>query len=89
MRYQNTIVSVAETEWRYNIWKRWSLVGFTGAGFAYPDFEGFKFEDAKISYGGGFRYFLAKQYGMHAGIDIARGPEKWIWYVVIGSSWFR
>ena len=89
MRYQDNIVSVVETEWRYNIWRRWSLVGFTGAGFAYPEFKAFSFDRAKINYGGGFRYYLARQYRMHAGIDIARGPEEWAWYIVVGSSWLR
>lgn len=38
---------------------------------------------------GGFRYSIAKQYGMQAGIDVAAGPEGWAWYIVFGSSWMR
>ena len=89
MRYQDNSVSVFETEWMVNVWKRWSLVGFTGVGFTAPAIDSYKWDSAKGSVGGGFRYFLAKQYGIHAGIDIARGPEEWAWYLIIGSNWFR
>jgi hypothetical protein len=89
MRYQDNNVSVFETEWRVNVWKRWSLVGFTGVGFTAPTIDSYQWDSAKASVGGGFRYFLAKQYGLHAGIDVARGPEEWAWYIILGSNWFR
>jgi hypothetical protein len=37
--------------------------------------------------GGGFRYLLARQFGVRAGLDVARGPEDWAWYVVFGNAW--
>ena len=37
----------------------------------------------------GLRYLIAKSYGMHMGIDVARGPDQTIWYVVFGNGWFR
>ncbi len=89
MRYQDNMVAVGETEWRWNAWKRWSLVGFTGAGFTSPNIQSFQLEEAKITYGTGFRYFLAKQYGMHVGLDFAWGPEDFAWYITMGSAWFR
>ena len=69
-----------ETEWRWNLYKRWSLVGFVGAGEALENY-GDIFNDVKVSGGAGFRYFLAKQYGLHAGIDVSRGPEIWAWNI--------
>ncbi len=39
--------------------------------------------------GTGFRYLLAKQYGLHTGIDISRGPEIWAWNITVGSNWGR
>lgn len=88
MRYQNEVVLTAETEWRWNFYKRWSLLGFVGAGQAMEDFSDLA-NDIKVAGGGGFRYFLAKQYGLHAGIDIARGPEIWAWNITVGSYWGR
>ena len=64
------------------------MVGFVGAGEALKDY-GDIFQDIKVAGGTGFRYFLAKQYGLQAGIDIARGPEIWAWNITIGSNWAR
>jgi len=89
LRYQDHAVAVGETEWRWNVWRRWSLVGFTGAGWTAPQLDKFVLNQAKITYGTGFRYFLAKQYGMHIGLDFARGPEQFAWYLTFGSAWFR
>ena len=88
LRYQNDNVYTVETEWRWNFLKRWSVVGFVGAGEALKDY-GDIFQDIKVAGGTGFRYFLAKQYGLHAGVDIARGPEIWAWNITIGSNWAR
>ncbi len=87
-RYQEANVYAVETEWRWNLYKRWSLVGFVGAGEALEDY-GDIFSDVKVAGGTGFRYFLAKQYGLHAGVDISRGPEIWAWNITIGSYWGR
>lgn len=88
LRYQGNNVYTVETEWRWNFIKRWSLVGFVGAGEAMDDY-GDIFTDMKAAGGGGFRYFLAKEYGLHAGVDIARGPEDWTWNITVGSNWGR
>jgi hypothetical protein len=88
LRYQGYNVYTLETEWRWNFIKRWSLVGFIGAGEALPDY-GDIFDDVKVAGGTGIRYFLAEQYGLHAGVDIARGPEIWTWNITIGSHWGR
>lgn len=89
LRYQDNHVLTLETEWRWQFYKRWSILGFIGSGFTSPDLQSYQITEAKISGGGGFRYFIAKDYGMHIGIDIAKGPEDWVWYLTIGSSWLR
>ena len=89
MRYQEQHVGILETEWRYQFFRRWSLVGFFGVGFALPDFEDVLKNQGRPAGGLGFRYFLARDYGIHAGVDVARGPEQWAWYLTIGSNWFR
>lgn len=88
LRYQGNNVVTAETEWRWQIKNRWSMVGFIGAGDTMKTYNDFG-QNIKVSGGGGFRYFLAKDYGLHAGVDIARGPEQWTWQFTIGSNWGR
>jgi len=88
LRYQGENVLTAETEWRWNVVKRWSLVGFIGAGDAMKYYSDFG-KNLKVAGGTGFRYLLAKQYGLHAGIDVARGPEDWTWNITVGSNWMR
>jgi len=37
--------------------------------------------------GGGARYLIARELGLQAGIDVARGPEEWAVYLQVGSGW--
>ena len=86
LRYQGEKAGSVEVEGRWVVHPRWSLVGFAGAGMAEgTDAQG----DASDIYagGGGFRYLLARKVGMWAGIDAARGPEDWAFYIQLGSAW--
>ncbi len=89
LRYQNNLVNVLETEIRYAVWKRWSLIGFVGAGTASIKYDKEMFDNVHPAGGLGFRYLLAKQYGLHLGLDFAHGPEQFAWYLTFGSNWFR
>ena len=42
-----------------------------------------------VGLGGGFRYLLARALGLRMGMDIARGPEDWAFYISVGSGWLR
>lgn len=89
MRYQSDMAWVTDVELRQRVYKRWSLIGFWGAGAAVP-YENWKDNiDFKTSIGGGFRYFMARMYNMHAGVDVAKGPEDWAWYIIVGTYWGR
>jgi hypothetical protein len=87
MRYQDRYALVAETEARWDITPRWAADGFVGIGKAYGDVV--SFSDAELVYGagGGFRYLLARHYNLYGGIDVARGPEQWAVYIVVGQWW--
>ena len=37
----------------------------------------------------GFRYLLARLFGLHAGVDVAHGPGQWVFYIQMGSAWAR
>ncbi len=89
MRYQGKTTYLAETEFRYDFTNRWSVVIFTGYGEATPINEEFFIKQKAYNFGAGFRYLIARLYGARMGIDIARGPEEWVFYIQFGSSWFR
>jgi hypothetical protein len=89
MRYQNDLAAVADFEVRYGFYSRWSLIGFVGIGAAVPYEQWQNNINLHTSVGGGFRYFLARIYNIHAGIDVAKGPEEWAWYITVGTYWMR
>jgi len=88
-RYQGNIFSVGEVEFRWDIVSRWSAVFFAGSGKAYDSWSGFSDASWHSSGGGGFRYLIARKFKLRAGLDLARGPEQWAYYLVFGSSWRR
>ncbi|MGH2570804.1 MAG: BamA/TamA family outer membrane protein, partial [bacterium] len=71
IRYQGEEVAQIETELRWQFWERFSLVGFAGTGATWNDFEDFAASQSIVTGGGGFRYELARKYGIHMGLDVA------------------
>ena len=89
LRYQGEEVAQIETELRWQFWKRFSLVGFVGGGAAWNHFERFNSTQTIVTGGAGFRYEIARAYGLHAGLDFAAGPDNTAVYIQIGSAWAR
>ena len=89
MRYQGDEAAVIEAELRWQFWMRFSLIGFVGTGAAWNDFERFSNKTSIVTGGTGFRYELARKYGLHMGVDVAFGPDDPIIYVQFGSAWMR
>jgi outer membrane protein assembly factor BamA len=89
LRYQGEEVAQIETELRWQFWKRFSLVGFVGGGAAWNHFERFNSTQTIVTGGAGFRYEIARAYGLHAGLDFAAGPDNSAVYIQIGSAWAR
>ena len=88
MRYQGKTVTVGEAEFRWNFQTRWSLILFGGVGNAESaDFVAAA-DDTVYSKGVGFRYFIARRFGAHAGIDAAKGPEDTALYITFGQAWY-
>ncbi len=85
----HTFIFQAEAEIRWQFWKRLSLVGFIGAGKRWSEFDRFDDSGTVTAGGTGIRYELARRHGMHAGIDVAFGPEDPAIYVQFGSAWAR
>ncbi len=89
MRYQGEEVAQVEAELRWQCWKRFSVVGFAGYGAAWNDFERVDNKLTVVTGGTGFRYEIAREYGLHMGVDIAFSPGVTAVYVQFGSAWMR
>lgn len=89
MRYQGEQLAQIEAELRWQFWKRLSLVGFGGVGAVWNEFERFHNYRVVPTAGVGFRYELARKYGIHAGLDVAFAPENTAVYLQVGSAWSR
>lgn len=90
LRYQSDNTLVGETEWTFNVYNRWSVLGFFGGGKAFPDFSDFGEAEWAYTVGTGFRYKVARLLGVHMGADFALGNgREFAFYIVFGTSWLR
>jgi hypothetical protein len=89
MKYQNKNTTVMEAELDWNAYKRWYLVGFMGMGNAFSDFDSFNKGKSVASVGTGFRYKIARKFGLQMGMDFAKSTDDFAFYVVFGTSWMR
>ncbi len=88
-RYQGKTSIVTEVELRWDLYRRWSLMGYGGLASAFNDWDEAFAKPAVYNYGSGFRYLLARKFRLRMGVDVARGPEDWAYYIVFGSNWLR
>lgn len=86
-RYQGLLVGALEAELTWRLDKRWNIKAFTGAGRASNSGADFSKAKTHQTYGAGFRYQVARRYGFDAGVDVAKGPEDWVFYITAGSAW--
>lgn len=89
MRYQGDYAAQIEAELRWQFWERFSLVGFAGAGATRSDNWLSSMSQNVTTGGAGFRYEIARKYGLHMGLDIAYGPDGPVYYVQFGGAWMR
>ena len=89
MRYQGDQMASLEAEARWQFRGRWSLVAFGGAGTTRSTIGGRSASQNVGSGGAGFRYEVARKFGMNVGIDVAHSPGTTAVYLVIGNAWFR
>jgi hypothetical protein len=89
MRYQGDEMASAEVEARWQFRGRWSLVGAAGYGTAHTARD--QFDASRDIWSGavGFRYQLARLFGMHAGMDVGFSDGETAIYLQVGNAWFR
>ena len=88
-KYQNENTTLMEAEVDWNLYKRWTLVGFTGLGNAFSSFTEFDEGKSVRTLGAGFRYLIARKLGVHMGMDFAVSADDFAFYVVFGSAWLK
>jgi hypothetical protein len=87
LRYQNESTAVFATELRWNLASRWAAVGFLGVGATRGDVPVFEDESGIVAGGVGGRYLFRPQDSLWVGLDVAKGPEQYVLYVVAGHKW--
>jgi hypothetical protein len=89
MKYQNQNVTVMEAEVDWNVYKRWTVSGFTGIGNAFANFADFEKGKSVSTVGTGFRYMIARKLGTNMGMDFAVSNDDFAFYIVFGTAWLR
>ncbi|MEX1311342.1 MAG: BamA/TamA family outer membrane protein [Candidatus Sulfomarinibacteraceae bacterium] len=87
LRYQNERTAVVDTELRWNIFERWGVVFFAGAGGTDGDLLLFQDERGIFAGGVGGRYLFRPQNNLWVGLDLAKGPEEGVFYIQVGHAW--
>lgn len=87
LRYQNESTGVVEGEVRWNLAERWAAVGFLGVGATRGDVPVFQDESGIVAGGLGGRYLFRPQDSLWVGLDVAKGPEQYVLYIVAGHKW--
>ena len=87
LQYQGEQAAEIEAELRWQFGARYSVVGFAGTGEARLS-AGARERSENVSAGGaGFRYLIARRYGMQMGVDVAGSADDTVVYVVFGNAW--
>jgi hypothetical protein len=87
LRYQNKIAGAAEVEARYLVRPKWEVSAFGGLGYTSDDFPIYDNPDSIYNFGVGARYNIFEAHNVWVGLDIARGPEDWNYYIQVGHPW--
>jgi len=85
--YQNEYSVSSELQGRWNVWKRWSLIGFVGLGYVAGDIDALDDNEFVPSGGGGFRYLIARLLGLQMGMDFAGSEGEFEFYFQVGTGW--
>ncbi|HNS18278.1 MAG TPA: hypothetical protein PKH94_03640 [Bacteroidales bacterium] len=88
-KYQGQKILSFETEQRFDFTPRWSVVGFVGTGRTYSTSTYLEDETWHWAGGAGFRYLIARLFKLRMGVDVARGPDQFAYYIVFGHYWDR
>jgi hypothetical protein len=87
-KFSGKATMLGEGEVRMTVLTKWTAIAFGGVGGAATDWS--EISSAKVAGGGGvgFRYLLAKKFGIRSGVDVAVGTGgKPLFYLQNGATW--
>ncbi|MCL1043837.1 BamA/TamA family outer membrane protein [Shewanella electrodiphila] len=84
-KYQGDQVATVQSQLMYHLNHRWTLSAFYGYGVTDSDAIE-ENSDSVDSYGVGFRYQIARRYGIHMGMDFATSGDENAVYFTLGSG---
>ncbi|USD43342.1 BamA/TamA family outer membrane protein [Vibrio sp. SCSIO 43135] len=84
-RYQGDEIATLQSQVTYDIDHRWKVSAFYGVGEAKQD-NSLSDNTVVDAYGAGFRYQLARRYGLYMGVDVARSEGENAFYINLGSG---
>jgi len=87
-KFSGRVTMLGEGEVRMTVLTRWTAIAFAGVGSAAADWS--ELSSARVAGGGGvgFRYLLAKKFGIRSGVDVAVGTGgKPLFYLQNGAAW--
>lgn len=84
-RYQGDEISTVQSQITYSIDHRWKVSAFYGIGEAINDHDDATSDSVQAG-GVGFRYQIARRYGLHIGMDYARSSDEDAIYFNVGSG---
>lgn len=87
LRYMGRKVLSLETELEYGITSRWSVLAFGGAGKAEMGADQLDSNETVYAGGFGFRYLIARRFGLKAGMDFAWSNRDHAFYIQVGTAW--
>ncbi|MCK8085237.1 BamA/TamA family outer membrane protein [Vibrio sp. 1CM8B] len=84
-RYQGDEITTLQSQVVFDTDDRWNVSGFYGYGQAKEEAE--LSQDQTVgAYGVGFRYQIARRYGLRIGMDLARSDDENAFYISLGSG---
>ena len=87
LRYSGDSAGVVETELRYQIAERWSVLAFAGVGFVNEIDDVGQIEEDIDAWGIGGRWLALREENVWIGVDLARGPEEDAFYIQLTHPW--
>lgn len=76
----------AQAEYRWQVLKRWGLVGFAGVGNVNNSFQEIKMDKLLPSYGGGFRFKINRKENVNVRVDYGFGNGQQNLYFFIAEA---
>ena len=85
-KHRGEQVYALQAAYRWNIYKKWGMVGFLGVATAVDSPSEIAFNDLLPGVGFGIRYMMIPSEKINVGIDVAFGKNDWGVYFRIGEA---